>query len=190
MTTINRSISTRSSSLHWKETLTENLKTFRSSEQKMTTSKEEWYRILNLKSCIVVWMNFLMMNEGWSLQYILKIKRKTRWLVFYIPLSKTLTKRNVGFCASLTNFWNRNKKRLLNVRLLPLYKCKENKSSLSILKIEYQHREYVNPAAGIKSRQPEKPYAMTVLALYDNERQIWSFKIRNSFPEGRWNAGG
>ncbi len=38
------------------------------------------------------------------LQYILKIRRKTRSLVFYIPLSKTLTKRNVGFCASLTNF--------------------------------------------------------------------------------------
>lgn len=33
-----------------------------------------------------------------------EIKRKTRSLVFYIPLSKTLTKRNVGFCASLTNF--------------------------------------------------------------------------------------
>lgn len=31
-------------------------------------------------------------------------KRKTRSLTFYIPLSKTLTKRNVGFCASLTNF--------------------------------------------------------------------------------------
>ena len=35
---------------------------------------------------------------------IFAIKRKTRSLVFYIPLSKTLTKRNVGFCASLTNF--------------------------------------------------------------------------------------
>ena len=34
----------------------------------------------------------------------LKIKRKTRSLVFYIPLSKIFTKRNVGFCASLTNF--------------------------------------------------------------------------------------
>ena len=129
MTTINRSISTRSSSLRWKETLTENLKTFRSSEQKMTTSKEEWYKILNAKSCIAVWMNFQRMNEGWSLQYILKIKRKTRSLVFYIPLSKIFTKRNVGFCASLTNFWDHNKKRLLNTRLLPLYKCKENKSS-------------------------------------------------------------
>ena len=105
------------------------LENFQSSEQKMTTSKEEWYKILNLKSCIAVWMNFLRMNEGWSLPYISKIKRKTRSLVFYIPLSKTLTKRNVGFCASLTNFWNCNKKRLLNTRLLPLYKCKENKSS-------------------------------------------------------------
>jgi hypothetical protein len=32
----------------------------------------------------------------------------------------------------------------------------------SILKTEYQHREYVNPAAGIKSRQPKKPYAKTL----------------------------
>ena len=104
MTTINRSISTRSSSLRWKEILTENLKTFRSSEQKMTMLKEEWYRILNLKSCIAVWINFLRMNEDWSLQYILKTKRKTRSLTFYIPLSKTLTKRNVGFCTRFTNF--------------------------------------------------------------------------------------
>ena len=111
------------------DTITQRYVEIEVSEKIRTTSKEEWYKILNAKSCIAVWMNFLRMNEGWSLQYILKIKRKTRSLVFYIPLSKTLTKRNVGFCASLTNFWNRNKKRLLNTRLLPLYKCKENKSS-------------------------------------------------------------
>ena len=77
----------------------ENFQEFRTENDDVERRVIQNIKFEKLYSCL----NELSEDER-RLIFAIYFENKTRSLVFYIPLSKTLTKRNVGFCASLTIF--------------------------------------------------------------------------------------